>query len=286
MAGDQGQGVQFIVSGYNNGLPGVARGAGPSALLADRETAGLGAIVELEPPDPAEPEIVRIGQLDRRLSTLVRGAVEAGDFPLVLAGDCNSCLGTTAGLSEERRLGVVWFDAHGDFDTPEESLGFFDAMGLAILTGNGWRRLRESIPGFTAIAEEDTLLVGVRDLQPWQRGALEASSIRTLPGARWSAHERDAALEALREHVSRIYLHVDLDALDPSEGTANAFSARQGLRLDQLLEALEATFARFDVAGAAVTAYDPSVDADGRMAKSARRAIGAIVEAAGAMRRA
>lgn len=68
-------------------------------------------------------------------------------------------MGTVAGVGSAG-LGAVWFDAHADFDTPEDNLsGFFDVMGLAILTGSGWRALRETIPGVSPIDEGKVVLV-------------------------------------------------------------------------------------------------------------------------------
>src|SRR5215211_3578381 len=148
-------------------------GAGPLRLTSDRaisdELREQGWDVQLETidtPDPNDPEIVRIAEGDRRLARRVHAAHEGGAFPLVLAGNCNSCLGTVAGVGP---VGVVWFDAHADFDTPDRSLGFFDGMGLAILTGNGWELLRRTIPGFTPVDERDVVLVGVRDLEEHPR---------------------------------------------------------------------------------------------------------------------
>lgn len=75
----------------------------------------------VDPVDPAAPEAARIFELARGLSRRVHAALAEGAFPLVLAGDCNSCLGTVAGCGAQD-LGVAWFDAHADFDTPRTTL--------------------------------------------------------------------------------------------------------------------------------------------------------------------
>ena len=122
-------------------------------------------------------------QLVRRLAGRVRVAVQEGSFPMVLAGNCNSCLGTVAGVGAEH-LGVFWFDAHADFDDPDENTsGFFDVMGLAMLTGRGWPALRGTIPGHIPISESNVVLAGVRDLEPYQRQRLDASEVCVVPGA-------------------------------------------------------------------------------------------------------
>jgi arginase len=263
-------------------------GAGPQRLIADPATSGeLRAqgweldTVTIAAADAYDPEIVRVAEVDRRLARSVRAAVEDGAFPVVLAGNCNSCLGTVAGLDPaSRAIGVVWFDAHPDFDTPDRSFGFFDGMGLAILTGNGWELLRGTIPGFAPVQERDVVLVGVRDVEEHQRAPLEASALRRLPGASFDSAAYTGAIDELASRVSRVYLHIDLDVLDPSEGRANRFAAEDGLSLSRLTWAIEAVFDRQEVAAAAITAYDPSLDEDGRMARAASRVIATVGRAA------
>lgn len=259
-------------------------GAGPLRLVGDPsisdELRAQGWDLQLETietPDPNDPEIVRIAEGDRRLARRVRAAHEGGAFPLVLAGNCNSCLGTVAGLGP---VGVVWFDAHADFDTPDRSLGFFDGMGLAILTGNGWELLRQTIPGFMPVDERDVVLVGVRDLEEHQRAPLGASAMRILPGPSFDSTGFLHALDELRQRASRTYLHIDLDVLDTSEGRANRFAAAGGLSAQQLEWAVEMVFRRSAVAAAALTAYDPGLDEDGRMARAASRVIATVARSA------
>jgi arginase len=209
----------------------------------------------------------------------VRGAVDEGAVPLVLAGGCMSALGTVAALGPEG-LGVVWLDAHADFDTPDDNVsGFFDVMALSILTGTGWAALRATIPGFAPVPEEDVVLAGVRDLEPYQRARLGRSAVRTVPGA-FDADALAPALAALRERVERVYLHVDLDVLDSRAGRANEYAAPGGPGPTEVVGAVDAVFDTFEVAGAALTAYDPSEDTNGRARDVARRVIGRILERA------
>lgn len=276
--------LRLIAHPFHNGLAGVDMGAGPLRLLAeDRisdELRELGWELEsesVETPNASDPEIVRIVEADRRLAGHVRAAVADGAFPLVLAGNCNSCLGTVAGLGRRGApIGVVWFDAHADFDTPDRSLGFFDGMGLAILTGNGWELLRGTIDGFGPVDERHVLLAGVRDLEQHQRAPLEASALEVVPGRAAAGPDYAAALDLLRERVGSVYLHVDLDVLDTSEGRANRFAADGGLTVAELTTAIELACERLQVTAAAITAYDPSLDADGRIARAAAQVIATI----------
>jgi arginase len=272
--------IRLIAWPYHAGLRDVGVGLGASALARDERLhealSGAGHVVTGEtipPVDAALPEVARIFELDRRLARRVAAARADGAFPLVLAGNCCSCLGTVAGAGAPA---AVWLDAHADFDTPEDNRsGFTDVMGLAILTGSGWRALRESIPGFAALQEEDVVLAGVRDLEPYQRDRLDGSAVRVVPGAIDRAELHDA-LDRLHESQTRTYLHVDLDVLDAAVGRANAWAAPGGPALPGVLHAVDAVFDRFDVAAAALASYDPETDRDGAIALAARAIAGRI----------
>ena len=265
-------GLRLIAWPYHAGLRDVGMGLGPAILAADEELlAALGSpTVEVVPPvDEAQAEVARIFELDRRLARSVRAARDAGEFPLVLAGNCVSALGTVAGAGPG--AGVVWLDAHADFDTPDDNLsGFTDVMALAILTGSGWRALRGTIPGFAEVDEHDVVLAAVRDLEPHQRERLAGSRLRTVPGV-VDPEALARELDALRGAVRSAYLHVDLDALDRDEARVNEYSAPGGPSLARLLATIDAVFDRFDVVAAAITAWDPRVDDDGSARAAAHR---------------
>jgi arginase len=270
--------LRLVTAPFHDGLEGVDRGRGPARLVAALRAAGLAQRTVIDvaaAPDSAAPEAERVFQIGRDLAGRVRAAIDSGAFPVVLAGDCNSCLGTVAGCGSDG-LGVVWFDAHADFDTPDESrTGSLDGMGLALLTGHGWHGMRATIPGLTAIDAERVLLAGIRDLD----GRPERSGIAVVEGCNFSPAGLLAALDVLRTRVGRVYLHIDLDALDPSEGIANQYSLPGGLTSDQLLAAIDDVFARFRVAAAAITAYNPESDEDGRVAATALRIVARLAAA-------
>ena len=100
--------------------------------------------------------------------------------------------------------------------------------------------------------------------------------MRVVAGPSFDSTEFVRALDELRTRVSRVYLHIDLDVLDTSEGRANRFAAEGGLTAQQLDWAVETVFRRFEVAAAAFTAYDPALDEDGRMAGTASRLIATV----------
>ena len=114
---------------------------------------------------------------------------------------------------------------------------------------------------------------------------MAASDLRTAPGAIDPGVLRHQ-LDELRGTVGRVYLHVDLDALDAGVARANRYAAPGGPILERLLAALEAVFDRFTVAAAAITAYDPTTDhVDGSSAAAARAVAQTIARRAVGQRR-
>ena len=211
----------------------------------------------------------------RALAVAVRDVVARGDFPLVLAGVCSSCLGTVAGLGSPPGLGVVWFDAHGDFNTPETTpTGFFDGMPLAMLTGSGWAGLRAGVDGLHPVDEANIVLVGARDLDPPEADRLEHSAVRLVP----VGEPIEPALDALAARVHHVYVHVDLDVLDPSEGQANRFRAEGGPTAAEVAAAVDEIARRFTIRAATITAYEPAHDPEGTIPGAAvtiaRRLVG------------
>jgi arginase len=251
--------LRLIQVPYHLGRENVVLGAGPAPLA---EAIG-GETVVIERSEPPYNEIYATFDVVRQLATAVRGAVAEGRFPLVLAGNCHSAMGTVAGL--DRDLGVVWFDAHGDFHTPESSpTGFIDGMALALVTGEGWAELRRSVEGLRPVPEEHVVLVGARDLEPTEEERLTTSAV-----TRADAASLESALDELAERVDTVYVHIDLDVLDPAAGKANDWAVEGGLTADELDQALAAILARFDVPAAAFTAYDPRFDPEGRVPRIA-----------------
>jgi arginase len=223
-------------------------------------------------------------ELARSTALAIRSATARGSFPLVLAGNCMASLGVLAGLGTEG-TGVVWLDAHADLNTPETTVsGFLDGMALATVAGRCWRALAATVDGYAGIPEERVLLVGARDLDEAEERILDASRIMWVGAEQVRQSGPSGALagrlEALRGRVQRVYLHVDLDVHDPAEGRANAFAAPGGLTAAEVRHAVRAVAGHLPIAAAAITAYDPDADADGRMLKTGLELIEVIADLA------
>jgi arginase len=281
--------VDILVVPYDSGLRLERMGQGPACLLDRglvRALEGDGhrvAVSTLETRCSFRVEAGVAVDLQRQVSDAVRAARSRGVLPLVLSGNCNMAVGTLAALGSE--TGAVWFDAHGDMNTPDTSpSGYFDGMALAMATGRCWRTLAASVPGWSALPDRDVVLVGARDLDPGERELLAASHVCWVRADSFRAGDLgpfEAALTTLRSRVGRVYLHLDLDVHDPLEAPANTYPAADGLSRAQVLDAAGRVGARFEIAAAGFAAYDPSVDPQGRTADAAIELARAITRARG-----
>jgi len=277
--------IQLLVVPYDSGNRGMRMGAGPERLLdaglerALRENGHTVHTRIAELTADWQAEIQTSFELMRMLSPAVREARESGRFPIVLAGNCNTAVGTLAGLGAQS-TGVAWFDAHGDFNTPETTrTGFLDGTAVAIITGRCWTQLAATIPEFAPIPDDRVCLIGTRDLDSLESALLDESSVDIVePGQLRSSLPR--VLEKIREHVDSIYVHLDLDVLDSAVAAANSYAISGGLTLEDLDHALAQIAVRFRITGLTLSAYDPAVDTFGHAAQAAIRLICATARVA------
>jgi arginase len=270
--------VQLLAIPYDSGNYRARMGAGPEALLE----AGLESALQANghrvhtkvatlAVDSWHAEIQASFELMRMVSNAVREARESGRLPIVLAGNCNTAVGTLAGLGAG--VGVAWFDAHGDFNTPETTTsGFLDGTAVAIVTGRCWKQLAVTIPGFTPIPDERVCLVGTRDVDSLEGRLLAESNVDVIePGRIRSDLAR--SLNSIGQHVDSMYVHLDLDVLDAEVAAANNFAVSGGMTIEDVEYALAQIARDFRIAGVTLSAYDPAVDTDGAAARAAIRLI-------------
>jgi arginase len=279
--------IQLLVVPYDSGNRGVRMGAGPEALLVAGLPQALrvdGHVVHVKmaelPPDSWNAEIATGFELMRMLSGAVREARDAQRLPIVMAGNCNTAVGTLAGLGTDS-TGVVWFDAHADFNTPETtSSGFLDGTAVAILTGRCWTTLSSTVPDFKPLSDRQVCLVGTRDIDSLEGGLLDESSVDVIEPRQLRSTLRQK-LRSLSEHVDQAYVHLDLDVIDSGVASANTFAVSGGLTLEDMDFALSEIARTLPIAGVALTAYDPAADTDGAAGAAAVRLISSAARLAG-----
>lgn len=159
--------------------------------------------------------------MGRRVAGAVATSIQGGHFPLVLGGDHSLSVGSIRGAARHRRLGVIWVDAHADFNTAETTpSGNIHGMPLAALCGLGDPRLvclwDETPP---VLDPKRVAIIGARDLDPGEKRNLREADVMVQSMEQIDRLGMVTALEKVIERISRdadgIYLSFDMDALDP-----------------------------------------------------------------------
>jgi arginase len=277
--------VRIILVPYHAGVRNERVGRGPGRLIEDGladELAQCGFacdIATIPPVDDFEGEIGKSFELIRRVSSAVSEARAGGELPIVLAGNCNTTNGVWAGM-DDSSLGVIWFDAHPDFDTPEEHRsGYFDGMGASTLTGQCWKNMAATVPGFRPLAMDRLLYCGIRDFEPGQAERVRDHGVAAVIGS--TEHETDYVAgfsDALANtKFDRAIVHIDLDCLDTKVGRANEYAAPGGLTAQQLVECMRLLRERVTPAAVTVASFNPDFEGAERISAAGRAAVLALL---------
>lgn len=177
-------------------------------------------------PAPAPGERLRylepIVVLNRALAARTAEVAAEGRTPLVLGGDHSIAIGSVAGVARGRKLGLLWVDAHADFNTAETTpSGNIHGMSMAALTGRGHHSLTSMGARVPVIEAEQVALVGARDLDGDEREALRWSGVSVFTmhdiDRRGMANVMDEAISIVTAGGVPYHLSLDLDSLDPRE---------------------------------------------------------------------
>jgi arginase len=281
--------VQVIQVPYDSGHRSLRMGSGPEHFMDNGLTQALEAdghevsVETIEAQAEFRAEVQTQFGLYRLLAKQVAEARRNSRFPLILSGNCGATLGAIAGAGT-KQLGVIWFDAHGEFNTPETTTsGFLDGMGLAIATGLCWKRLADSIPGFSPIPGSNILLIGGRDFDEGERDRLEGADITVLDhDTIQQTSVQDALhlkLSKLNQDVDEIHLHIDLDALNSKEAPANNYQylTEGGMSVKQLSEAIALIKKNLKITSATIASFDPGYDPQGKTLNAALKFMKQII---------
>ena len=210
--------------------------------------------------------------MSRRVAGAVATSVQAGRFPLVLGGDHSLSIGSVRGAARNKKLGVIWIDAHADFNTAETTpSGNIHGMSLAVLAGVGDPSLvklwDEDIP---VIDPKKIAIIGARDLDSGEKVNLQNAGAMVLGMEQIDRYGMVAMVEKAIEHVSRdvdgIYLYLDLDALDPQHAPGVGTPVPAGLTQREAHLACELIAETGKLIGMDVVEVNPILDVQNQTA--------------------
>lgn len=202
--------------------------------------------VDVMPDFASAPDAITA--VNRALAQVI--TAHADKTPLIFASDCMAALGAMKGL-EAQQPAVIWYDAHGDFNTPETTpSGFLGGMPLAMLVGRGDLRYMQGLE-LAPIAESDVIITDARDLDPEEAIALRSSGVTHLP-----------QVDALLTHPlpqKPLYIHFDTDVVDTSEMPGMSYPAPGGPSMVQAAATLSHLRRSATVAGILFSLWNDSL---------------------------
>jgi arginase len=224
------------------------------------------------PGDPRLKYLDPIVDVAQRLAILVARSVALDHIPLTLGGDHSLALGSIVGAARNRRLGLIWLDAHGDFNTHETTpSGNIHGMPLAAIAGYGDRQLvtlKETEPAGPKIAPENIAIVGARDLDAEERLLLARAGIAVFS---MEAVDRLGMCETMHRAIAvagrgtdGIYLSLDLDGVDPVYAPGVGTPVAGGLTFREAHLVAEFVADTGKLAGMDLTEVNPILDTANR----------------------
>lgn len=280
--------IAIVKNPYSGSRSGTELSRGPEIL----ETGGLkeflsnlGCVVEnvstvqLTPEEEKEYGVWhRLGLANNHLGKIISANEEADIFSIGLLANCNSLMGMLAGLQHSGpgrrplKIGLVWIDAHGDFNTPETTLsGMLGGMPVAVSAGLCLTRLRMKSGLEPALPTKYIVMAGVRDTDPLEQELIDRSQIEmiSVDDIRTISENIHAQMERLSRLTDKIYIHIDMDVLDPREVSGHSLTVPDGPTSKELADALEVVFQYKKTAALGIASYPAGRDEDKLSLKAA-----------------
>jgi arginase len=206
-----------------------------------------------------------------KLADAVGEVIDAGEFPVILGGDCSIVLGSTLALRRRGRYGLLFIDGHADFYQPEVNPnGEAASMDLAFATGHGPDLLTDLEGRGPLVRDEDAFVFGYRDAEeqaqyhsqplPPSMGACDLATVREL-GVEKAV--QIAVSRLTRAGLDGFFIHLDADVLSDEIMPAVDYRLPGGLTWDELRITLQHALDSGRAVGLEVAIYNPNLDADG-----------------------
>jgi len=255
-----------------------------------RILAAMGAVVRVDEARLTADESTEYGGWKKlgmslgHFADIVSQNERDGYFTVGLLATCPSMPGLVAGLQHSglsaQKVGMLWLDAHPDFNTPETTRsGSLGGMPVAVATGRALTRMRLDAKLDPPLADEQVVMGGVRLTDPLEQQLLDSSRIQqvSVQDLRTRSRTVFAQLDRLSAANDKLYIHIDMDVLDPREVMAHQNKVPNGPSSEELAALFEEIFRRYPKASAIGFATIPSPDDGGLAIAAVNRMIAAAV---------
>lgn len=221
-----------------------------------------GAVTTTEPIFPeaerTNDPTTDLGILGAEIADAVAEGLKDGRATLVVGGNCGIVPGVFGGIQEAYgptvRVGLLWLDAHGDFNTPRTTLsGMLGGMPVAVSAGLAWPNWRESSKQIVPVPTDRIVMVDVRNLDEAEEQLIRATDVViAAPAPGFPGEDLQKAVDELAAKCDVLYLHIDSDILDESLTPNHRTKEPNGPDMAQVLAAVDAIMATGKVAVYAV----------------------------------
>lgn len=276
----------FSPTGTSAG-PNTMASGGIQQILADMDVVVRIEEAALTPEEATEyGGWKRLGMALGHFADIVAKNERDGYFTVGLLATCPSMPGLVAGLQhsgprrQPLKIGMLWLDAHPDFNTPETTRsGSLGGMPVAVATGRALERLRLDAHLDPPLADRHIVMGGVRLTDPLEQQLLDRSSIQQLSvdDLRNLTPAVFAQLDRLSRTTDKLYVHIDMDVLDPVEVMGHGNKVPNGPSSEQLGKLFEQIFSRYPKASAIGFATIPANDEGGLSLAAVNRMIAGAV---------
>jgi len=218
------------------------------------------------------------------LAAKVHSTVDREYFPLIIGGEDSVIMGIIEGFQRTLgpRIGLVYMDAHGDFNTPETTpSGLIGGMNVAITAGRGSKELVEMFGRSPLLPEENIVLYGTRELDAMEEKALTESKVKVYMREKIREVGVEKAvkkiLHDLESRCDKVYVHVDLDVLDETAMSAQSYPVGDGLSMGEFQETLQGLVRSERLCGMAIMVFNAAKDPEGVEARKVVRLIADVL---------
>ncbi|MBO6145448.1 MAG: arginase [Bacilli bacterium] len=248
---------------------------GPSIIMKDIDKSKINKIYTLEKPnyeketakDNLKKNLKGVNEFNEKLYKMVSDVVNEDNFPLTLGGDHTIAIASAlASIKKRENLGIIWVDAHGDFNTFKTTItGNLHGLPLAVITGYEKELLSYFHDG-NFYPFKNTVILGARDIDPLELENLKDANVTIITTAdihKYGALEMTKkAIEIASKDVDGLHISYDIDVIDPQDAPGVSVPAISGIKKEEAYIILDELLKYKNIKSMDVVEFNPLKDID------------------------
>lgn len=230
-----------------------------------------------------EKNLKWVNEFNQRLYHEVQKAKQEGDFPIIIGGDHSiSIASSLASISQEEKLGLLWIDAHGDFNTFDTTItGNIHGLPFATITGQNGNRLTLFHQG-NYYNPKNCVLIGARDLDPLEKENLKHAGITIITTNEIKENNiskiMEQAFQIALSSQDKVHISYDFDVIDPTICMGVSVPAKDGINLEAAKEILNEILKRKEnIASFDLVELNPTKDSDDKSLTIAKNFLNEVI---------